>query len=36
LKRRLDERDAPVRIEKTSRGRFRILVAAQLELEAAV
>ena len=35
LKRRLDERDAPVRIEKTSRGRFRIQVNAQLQLEPA-
>jgi adenylate cyclase len=35
LKRRLDEREAPVRIEKTSRGRFRIHVAAQLKLEPA-
>jgi hypothetical protein len=26
LKRRLDERDAPIRIEKTTRGRFRLLV----------
>ena len=35
LKRRLDERDAPVRIDKTSRGRFRIQVNAQLTLEPA-
>ena len=35
LKRRLDERHAPVRIEKTARGRFRIEVAAQLHLEPA-
>ena len=35
LKRRLDERQAPVRIEKTSRGRFRLLVAAQVHLESA-
>lgn len=35
LKRRLDERDAPVRIEKTSRGRFRVQVNAQLTLEPA-
>jgi predicted pyridoxine 5'-phosphate oxidase superfamily flavin-nucleotide-binding protein len=34
LKRRLDERDAPVRIEKTARGRFRLVVHAQLRLEA--
>jgi adenylate cyclase len=32
LKRRLDEREAPVRIEKTGRGRFRLLVAAALDL----
>jgi predicted pyridoxine 5'-phosphate oxidase superfamily flavin-nucleotide-binding protein len=35
LKRRLDEREAAVRIEKTSRGRFRIQVDAQLRLELA-
>jgi adenylate cyclase len=35
LKRRLDEREAPVRIEKTSRGRFCIQVNAQLTLEPA-
>jgi len=35
LKRRLDERDAPVRIEKTGRGRFRLVVATDLRLEAA-
>jgi GAF domain len=34
LKRRLDERDAPIRIEKTGRGRFRLLVDATLVLEA--
>jgi len=33
LKRRLDERDAPIRIEKTGRGRFRIVVATSLSLE---
>lgn len=33
LKRRLDERDAPVRIEKTGRGRFRLVVATPLRLE---
>ena len=35
LKRRLDEREAPVRIEKTGRGRFRLHVSAPLRLEAA-
>jgi adenylate cyclase len=33
LKRRLDERDAPVRIERTSRGRFQIQVTANLQLD---
>ena len=33
LKRRLDERDAPVRIEKTGRGRFRMIVDTPLALE---
>ena len=32
LKRRLDERVAPIRIEKTGRGRFRLSVATGLEL----
>jgi adenylate cyclase len=32
LKRRLDERAAPIRIEKTGRGRFRLVVDAPLEL----
>jgi len=33
LKRRLDEHAAPVRIEKTGRGRFRLHVEAPLRLE---
>lgn len=33
LKRRLDENDAVVRIEKTGRGKFRLDVSADLELE---
>ncbi len=33
LKRRLDEREAPIRIEKTGRGRFRLVVATPLRLE---
>jgi hypothetical protein len=33
LKRRLAERDCPVRIEKTGRGRFRVDVATKLRLE---
>jgi adenylate cyclase len=36
LKRRLDEREAPIRIEKTGRGRFRLLVDTTLRLEAVV
>jgi len=32
LKRRLEERDAPVQLEKTGRGRFRLVVASPLEL----
>ena len=35
LKRRLDERDAPIRIEKTGRGRFRLVVETSLRFEAA-
>lgn len=34
LKRRLDEHSAPVRIVKTGRGRFRVVVDAALRLEA--
>jgi adenylate cyclase len=33
LERRLVDRDAPVRLEKTGRGRFRLHVGASLELE---
>jgi adenylate cyclase len=33
LKRRLDERDAPIRIEKTGRGRFRLVVDATLAVD---
>ncbi len=33
LKRRLDERDAAIRIEKTGRGRFRLVVDTELVLE---
>lgn len=33
LKRRLDERGAPIRIDKTGRGRFRLVVDTALELE---
>jgi hypothetical protein len=33
LKRRLDEQDAPIRIERTGRGRFRLEVRCPLELE---
>ena len=33
LKRRLDEREAPVRLERTGRGRFRLDVATPVRLE---
>jgi hypothetical protein len=33
LKRRLDEREAPIRIEKTGRGRFRLVVEGAVRLE---
>ena len=33
LKRRLDERDAPIRIDKTGRGRFRLVVDSGLRLD---
>jgi adenylate cyclase len=33
LKRRLDEHSAPVRIERTGRGRFRLVVTAPLDLD---
>ena len=33
LKRRLEERHAPVRLEKLSRGHFRLLVSGALRLE---
>jgi hypothetical protein len=33
LKRRLDERDAPIRIEKTGRGRFRLDVETAVRLD---
>jgi adenylate cyclase len=35
LKRRLDERDAPIRIEKTGRGRFRLVVSTPVRLDLA-
>lgn len=33
LKRRLEERDAPIRMDKTGRGRFRLLIDGELALE---
>ena len=36
LKRRLDEREMPVRIEKTGRGRFRLQVTGGIDLVEAV
>jgi hypothetical protein len=33
LKRRLDEREAHIRIEKTGRGRFRLVVEREVRLE---
>jgi adenylate cyclase len=36
LKRRLDERNAPIRIEKSARGRFRLIVDTELRLESVV
>ena len=33
LKRRLEERHAPITIEKTGRGRFRLAVEAELNTE---
>jgi adenylate cyclase len=35
LKRRLDERDAPIRIDKTGRGRFSLVIDTALRLDAA-
>lgn len=36
LKRRLEEREAPVRIEKTGRGRFRLVVSGPVRLDPVV
>ena len=35
LKRRLDEREAPMRMERTGRGRFRLLVDTPIRLDSA-
>ncbi|WP_218160978.1 GAF domain-containing protein [Albimonas pacifica] len=35
LRKRLDEREAPIRIEKSGRGRFRLCIAVPVELESA-